>query len=266
MKKPHAVKFNKRNAVHPFEDASPIEFFAKKNDASLFAIGSHSKKRPNNLILARTFDYHILDMIELGIENCIPMSAFPANKCAVDQKPAFVFNGDGFEQNEDLIKLKSLLLDFFHGRIEPSVNVTGLEHVISVTALPGEIQAEGDEDAANEDVEMADADDATTATKKPKLSSLYTQSSTKVFFRVYALKANGSQSSGPNIELQEMGPSLDLVVRRTQYAPDDVWKDATKIPRELKVGFGKISGSTLECIITIIFSSTAQDHQERQTR
>lgn len=46
LKKPHAVHFKRHNAVHPFEDVSPLEFLCQKNDASIFAFGTHSKKRP----------------------------------------------------------------------------------------------------------------------------------------------------------------------------------------------------------------------------
>lgn len=32
------------------------EFFAQKCDASLFMFGSHSKKRPNNIVIGDVFD------------------------------------------------------------------------------------------------------------------------------------------------------------------------------------------------------------------
>ncbi len=43
--------FNKHNDCRPFEDETSLEFFSVKNDAALFAYGSHSKKRPNNLVI-----------------------------------------------------------------------------------------------------------------------------------------------------------------------------------------------------------------------
>jgi len=61
--------FSKKNNIHPFDDQSSLEFFSQKNDASLFCVGTNSKKRPNNLVFVRMFDYQVLDMIELGIEN-----------------------------------------------------------------------------------------------------------------------------------------------------------------------------------------------------
>jgi ribosome production factor 2 len=65
--------FSKRNSIHPFENTENLEFLSQKNDASFFCIASHSKKRPNNLTLVRMFDYQVLNIIELGIKEHVPM-------------------------------------------------------------------------------------------------------------------------------------------------------------------------------------------------
>lgn len=39
-------------------------------------MGTHSKKRPNNIILGRTFEFRMLDMIEFGIEKYRAISEF----------------------------------------------------------------------------------------------------------------------------------------------------------------------------------------------
>eukprot|EP00961_Rhodomonas_salina_P156217 2103237-Rhodomonas_salina.2 len=41
-----------------------VEFLCQKNEASFFSFASHSKKRPNNLILGRTFDYKVSSLPE----------------------------------------------------------------------------------------------------------------------------------------------------------------------------------------------------------
>ena len=61
--------YKKKNIVRPFEDVSKIEFFSQKCDASLFAFGSHNKKRPDNLVIGRMFDHQLLDMVEFGVSN-----------------------------------------------------------------------------------------------------------------------------------------------------------------------------------------------------
>jgi ribosome production factor 2 len=76
LAKPHCVSLTRKNEIFPFEDANSVEFLTQKNDCSLFALGSHSKKRPHNLILGRTFDGHILDMFEFGVEDFIPIDNF----------------------------------------------------------------------------------------------------------------------------------------------------------------------------------------------
>jgi ribosome production factor 2 len=76
LKRPDAISFSKKNDVRPFEDAASLEFWAQKNDASFFVVGQTTKKRPNSLILARTFDYRVLDMCEVGIEKWESIASF----------------------------------------------------------------------------------------------------------------------------------------------------------------------------------------------
>lgn len=73
------------------------------------------------------------------------------------------------------------------------------------------------------------------------------------------LKKSGCRT--PRIELEEIGPSLDLVLRRTHLASDDLYKLAHRKPKALKVklhfllGNGKqrlliqsISGETVQLL------------------
>ena len=111
-----AVHFKRHNAVHPFEDAVPLELLCGKNDASLFAFGTHSKKRPHNLVLGRLFDQQLLDMVELGIDTWRPMIEFrdAQGGASAESKPALLFHGE-WEHDASLGMLKPLLLDFFQG-------------------------------------------------------------------------------------------------------------------------------------------------------
>jgi len=52
------------------------EYLSEKNDASLILFGCSSKKRPNSLIMARTFDKEIIDMFEFGLESVKFMDEF----------------------------------------------------------------------------------------------------------------------------------------------------------------------------------------------
>ena len=51
LSKPNNRILSKKNELLPFEDANSIEFLNQKNECCLFVLGSHSKKRPNNLVL-----------------------------------------------------------------------------------------------------------------------------------------------------------------------------------------------------------------------
>ncbi|RUS29144.1 Brix domain-containing protein [Jimgerdemannia flammicorona] len=200
LKKPDAVNFTKKNQIHPFDDETTLEFFSQKNDASLMLVGSHSKKRPHNLVFVRMFDNQVLDMMELGIEKAVAMSNIKGSKCAVGMKPLLLFNGELFDTNTDYKNLKNLLLDFFRGQDITSVNLKGLEHIISVTAGP--LEKEG----------------------RPGL----------VYLRVYTVQMKKSGSRIPRVEVEEMGPSLDLRLRRTKLPKDEVWKQAIRVPKELR--------------------------------
>lgn len=76
LKKPHAIAFSKKNIIRPFEDASPVEFWAQKNDASMFVVGQSTKKRRDGMVIVRTYDGRVLDMCEVGVERFVSMSSF----------------------------------------------------------------------------------------------------------------------------------------------------------------------------------------------
>ena len=93
------------------EDASLIENQSVKYDCSLFAVGSHQKKRPDNLVLGRVFDGHVLDMFELGVTDFKGTNLFETAKhITADLKPIMIFQGEHFETNDQLKRLKSLLI------------------------------------------------------------------------------------------------------------------------------------------------------------
>ncbi|XP_068564683.1 ribosome production factor 2 homolog [Cebidichthys violaceus] len=194
LKKPNAVLYKKKNITRPFEDSTSLEFFSKKSDCSLFLFGSHNKKRPNNLIFGRLFDFHVLDMIELGIEKFVSLSEIKTSKCPEGTKPMLVFAGEAFDTDNEHKRLKSLFIDFFRGPAVTAVRLAGLEHVLHFTALEG-----------------------------------------KIYMRSYRSLLKKSGCRTPRIELEEIGPSFDLVLRRTHLASDDLFKLSHRRPKALKV-------------------------------
>lgn len=68
----------KHDDVRPFEAGgeASLEHFATKADCGLFALASHSKKRPHNLTLGRMYNGHLYDLLEVGVSSHTPISAF----------------------------------------------------------------------------------------------------------------------------------------------------------------------------------------------
>ncbi|KAI8141616.1 brix domain-containing protein 1 [Fennellomyces sp. T-0311] len=195
LKRANGVFFGKKNELKPFEDEQKLEFFSRKSDASLMVVGSHSKKRPHNLTFIRMFDHQVMDMYELGIENLTPLSEIKGPKCSLGVKPLMVFNGDRFDSDETCKSLKNYFLDFFNGELVDAVNLAGLEYVMSFTATPDN----------------------------------------RILVRSYMIQMKKSGSRTPRVELEEMGPMMDLVVRRTELPKAETWKRAVRVPKELKV-------------------------------
>ena len=75
------VKFTRKNPnLRPFEAGgeTSLEHFASKADCGLFALASHSKKRPHGLTLGRFYDVHLYDLCEFGVERYRGLQDFAA--------------------------------------------------------------------------------------------------------------------------------------------------------------------------------------------
>lgn len=139
LKRPHSLMLSKKNILRPFDDAKPLEYLSEKNDASLIMFGCSSKKRPNSLIMARTFDHEVIDMFEFGISASKFMDEFKESKITVGIKPCLVFNGEPFEVDPEYVRLKCLLTDFFKGETPENIRLQGIEHVMNFTAVDGKV-------------------------------------------------------------------------------------------------------------------------------
>ncbi|KAK7291990.1 hypothetical protein RIF29_07591 [Crotalaria pallida] len=198
LKKESAVKYSRKNEnIKPFETGgeTSLEFFSLKTDCSIFVYGSHSKKRPDNLVFGRTYDHHIYDLVEVGVENFKPMESFNYDKKIAPKegsKPFIVFIGEGFENVEELKHLKEVLLDLLRGEVVETLNLAGVDRAYVCAAV----------------------------------------SPNKVFFSHCALRLKKSGTIVPRMELVEVGPSMDLVIRRHRLPNDGLRKEAMKTTRE----------------------------------
>lgn len=134
--KPYSKALQRKNEIFPFEDCQSLEFLSTKNDCSLFAFGSHTKKRPHNLILGRLFDGELLDMVEFGTE-VISTIELACKSKGVGSKPMFVFLGSHWESDSTYARIQNLLTDFFRGDKVDKISLQGLDHVLVFTVSAG---------------------------------------------------------------------------------------------------------------------------------
>lgn len=212
LKKPASkmLRRQKKNVIHPFEDANSLEFLSRTNDSSIFAFGSSSKKRPHTIVFGRTFDYQILDMLEFQIDTNTfrSMQSLAKGRTSTSRagaKPMFAFIGDVFEHSEDMKNFKSFILDAFRGEVIDKVNLVGLDRVIVITGAVHPVNIE----------------------KKI------------VYFRHYNVLKKKSGTRVPRVELEEVGPRMDLSFNRSSYGSSDIRKAAMKTPYAAKTRLGK---------------------------
>ncbi|KAK4545730.1 hypothetical protein LTR36_002684 [Oleoguttula mirabilis] len=202
LKRPLAVKFSKKNNIHPFEDPSSLEFFSEKNDASQMVFASHSKKRPHSLTFVRFFGFKVLDMIEMSVETetMRTLAQFKNAKAAVGLKPLLSFSGSAFESPtaNAYTLAKSIFLDLFKGPDVQNIDVEGLQYMIHFSV---------DEDDSEE--------------VKPM-----------IHMRCYLIKTKKNpNSTTPRVEVEEMGPRIDFKMGRIKEAEPDMLKEATRKPK-----------------------------------
>jgi len=205
LRQVHAKRFIKKNPIHPFEDASSLAFFSEKNDSTLLLFGSSSKKRPNTITFARTFDYKILDMLEFYLdgETFRSISQFKTEKVPVGTRPLMVFAGTAFESPvpNAFTMAKSMLIDFFRGEISDKIDVEGLRYCVVVTA---------DEPTSSE-----------TATDDPASKPV-------LRLRLYTIRTKRSGQKLPRVELEEHGPRMDFRLGRVQEPDAAMLKEAMR--------------------------------------
>lgn len=106
-------------------------------------------------------------------------------------QPCVIFVGEKFESVPEMKQLKSVLLDYFRGEQVDAINLAGLDRVIMAVAAAGD----------------------------------------KLLLRQYTIKLKKSGTRVPRVALREMGPSLDLAIRRLRAPPSELEKEACRRPK-----------------------------------
>ena len=222
LKTPDGHALSRKNEdVRLFEEAgeAKLEHLMRKFDCSLFAFTSHNKKRPNNLILGRTFDGNLLDVMEFGVLDYAGIDSFPGAKPMFASKPCFIFQGPEFDDDERYRAFKSLILDFFRGRVVPKIALAGMDKVCVCTAV-GEVEGA-----------TAGAAAASGSASTPAQSFDPLKCAVKLRFYLPRLKKASGGTRLPRVELLPTGPSLDLSFRRERTAKAELLKEAMRVAR-----------------------------------
>lgn len=213
LHKPLAKRLGKGSAKRPFEDPTSVEFLGQKNDASLFAYGSHTKKRPHCLILGRMYDQHVLDMAEFLVSGLKLSRDFHAG-FRVNSAPALVFVGADFEHKPELVVVKNLLHDHFHAHgLHTLPSALPAERVLVFTARADNVVSMR---------HYAVAVGALTADTVVMAASAVAASE--------AAAVGGAEGSR-HVGLTEIGPRCELKLSRTQFADEELRKVALKRPK-----------------------------------
>lgn len=192
--------FSRKHDIHPFESRDGVESLCKKKEASLFMFGSHSKKRPNNIVIGRTYEHKVLDMVELGVINFESMEEIVSNiQVPSHLQPFVVFQGDLWEANADFKKLKNLINDFF---------------------------------CMNKRTEGVEIDKA----MKVVICWSVTEDQ-RIFLNVFEVNVEGGsailQEEG-KLVIEELGPNATFALRRSSWADEETYKKSIYIPKPSK--------------------------------
>ena len=249
LKKPECMKVNHRVDIQPFDDDSQLEFLSRAKEMSLFACAGHTKKRPNTITIGRTFDYHVMDMVELILDPAgyRSVGSFPSTfKPQVGNKPCFVFTGEAFENDDDFKNIKSILVDFFHGENADYVDLEGVSHIMSFMALPDRtirmavyaIVSPTDDDDSSKSAK-ASADSDAEAVAEDEEESADEEEEEEEFVDVEEKEDEEDDEDFPKddpmrgLTLREIGPRVKMTVNRVRFASDTLAFEARQVPKQL---------------------------------
>ncbi|QRW13135.1 Brix domain protein [Ceratobasidium sp. AG-Ba] len=110
LKRPHAIAFNKKNEIRPFEDTSSLDFWSNKNDAAIH--------------------------VRIGCSGIYTHERFSGPKSTPGHRPLVHFASQLFDTHPRYVQLRSLLLDLFGAAQIDAIHLAGIEHVICVSTAP----------------------------------------------------------------------------------------------------------------------------------
>ena len=212
LKRTEATRLGRLNeGIRPFEAHGgevELERLCKKADeASLFIAASSTKKRKHNLVFGRIFDSMLYDAVEVGVDEkgLKFMRDFKGKSSACEgNKPLVVFAGEAFETDDFLTQFKETMLDLFRGPPAPSLNLAGVDRLITFA-----VSTDTDADAG------ASTGASAGEQQQQQSAGVFSGSARhKILMRQYRILFKKSGTKVPRVALEEMGLSVTMRPRR----------------------------------------------------
>ena len=157
----------------------------------------YSKKLSNKeKIININFNHEFLDVFEFEVTNYIPIEYFKKNiEIGAYMKPIIIFQGEIFETEFNYERLKNFFFDYFKLYNTENVIINELKRIIVISC------------DSNEKI---------------------------VKIRNYQINGEINEQNLKNLNLVEIGPSLNLKEKKFILADDNLYKNSLKQPKNLK--------------------------------
>ena len=178
LRKDYSKKLNKKEKIENLTNGrDSIEFLCEKNNCSLFTFTSDIKKRPMDITFGFTFNHSILDAFNFEVTNYIPIEYFNNKKINIDSymKPILFFQGELFESEFEYERVKKFFIDYFRLYDVETAIISELKRIIVISI---------------------DNNDKI------------------IKIRNYQIEGEIKENNLNNLNFIEIGPSLDLKVRK----------------------------------------------------
>jgi ribosome production factor 2 len=91
----------------------------------------------------RTFDGHILDMFEFGVDQYQSIDFFSGMKKTFGSKPLLVFLGKQWSSDALYTRIENYFIDFFRGTKFDMISLAGIDNVLVFSVVDSKIYIRG---------------------------------------------------------------------------------------------------------------------------
>ena len=197
IRKDYSKKLSKKEKIINIKESKEnVLFLTNKNNCNFFTFTHDNKRNPMTITFGLLFNHEILDIFEFEVTNYIPIDYFKKNiEIGSFMKPIVIFQGEIFETEFNYERLKNFFFDYFKLYNIENTIVSELKRVVVISCE-----------------------------SKEKI----------VKIRNYQINGEISEQNLKNINLVEIGPSLNLKEKNFILADDNLYKNSLKQPKQLK--------------------------------